>query len=149
MSGESASKPSSPGGTGPSGDPWKAFGYLVAGVALYGFAGWALGRWLHAPFLTPLGILAGLGFGMYLVFNEYLRNVPGDSAQAPIDSSGASAGRSTRRDSTSRDSETASTDSISTDSTNTDNPSTENPSTDSTSDRPAREAETPRPDDED
>ncbi|MEP6599048.1 MAG: AtpZ/AtpI family protein [Actinomycetota bacterium] len=58
-----------PGG----GDPWVAFGYLVAGVGFYGFLGWILGRWLHASYLTPLGIVLGAAFGLYLVFKRYAR----------------------------------------------------------------------------
>jgi ATP synthase protein I len=53
------------------GDPWAAFGYLVAGVGFYGFLGWALGRWLGASYLTPLGIVLGAVFGIYLVFHRY------------------------------------------------------------------------------
>lgn len=75
MSGPNRSDPAQQGGA----DPWAAFGYLVAGVAFYGFVGWALGRWLNAPYLTPLGILVGVAFGMYLVFNQYLKSVPADA----------------------------------------------------------------------
>ncbi|MCU1690458.1 MAG: AtpZ/AtpI family protein [Pseudonocardiales bacterium] len=79
---------SSPNKSGPpeqgGADPWAAFGYLVAGVAFYGALGWGLGRWLNAPYLTPLGILVGIAFGMYLVFHEYLKSVPTDTpAPAP------------------------------------------------------------------
>lgn len=88
MSGSKPSEPSSRDGQG-GGDPWAAFGYLVAGVGLYGLLGWGLSRWLNAPYLIPLGILVGAGFGLYLVFHEYLRTVSAD--QAPPDSSSQAA----------------------------------------------------------
>ena len=74
MSGVTPSSPPPEGGA----DPWAAFGYLVAGVALYGLLGWGLGRWLNAPYLTPLGIVIGMAFGLYLVFHDYFRSVPSD-----------------------------------------------------------------------
>jgi hypothetical protein len=52
-------------------DPWVAFGYLVAGVGCYGVLGWLLGRWLSVSYLTPIGIVLGAGFGLYLVFHRY------------------------------------------------------------------------------
>jgi ATP synthase protein I len=66
-------KQASPGPPGQGDqDPWAAFGYLVAGVAFYGFIGWALGRWLHAAYLVPIGLVVGMLFGMYLVFARYV-----------------------------------------------------------------------------
>jgi hypothetical protein len=50
------------------GDPWAAFGYLVAGVFVYGLIGWGLSVWLHATWLIPVGILFGAGLGIYLVY---------------------------------------------------------------------------------
>ena len=49
------------------GDPWSAFGYLVAGVAVYGGLGWGLSVWLHAQWLIPVGIIAGAVLGLVLV----------------------------------------------------------------------------------
>jgi ATP synthase protein I len=65
-------RPSDPGAPAPGGDPWAAFGYLVAGVGFYGFAGWGLSIWLHHDYWIPIGILVGAGFGLYLVFARYL-----------------------------------------------------------------------------
>lgn len=55
------------------GDPWHAFGYLVAGVGLYGFLGWLADRWLGTSFLVVLGILLGAAFGIYMTFVRFNR----------------------------------------------------------------------------
>lgn len=53
------------------GDPWNAFGYLVAGVAVYGFLGWLADRWLHTSFLVAVGILVGAALGIYMTFARF------------------------------------------------------------------------------
>lgn len=50
----------------PKGDPWHAFGYIVAGVAFYGLLGWLADRWLGTRFLVAVGILVGAALGIYL-----------------------------------------------------------------------------------
>ena len=50
----------------PKGDPWHAFGYIVAGVAFYGLLGWLADQWLGTRFLVAVGILAGAVLGIYL-----------------------------------------------------------------------------------
>ncbi len=60
----------------PSGDPWHAFGYIVSGVALYGFLGWLVDRWLGTSFLVAVGILIGAGLGIYLTFARFNRAQP-------------------------------------------------------------------------
>jgi ATP synthase protein I len=70
------------------GDPWAAFGYLVAGVGFYGFLGWGAGQWLHASYLTPIGLMLGMLFGMFMVFARYKYRGTDDSptsARAPIE----------------------------------------------------------------
>jgi F0F1-type ATP synthase assembly protein I len=57
----------------PRGDPWHAFGYIVSGVAIYGFLGWLLDRWLGTEFLVAVGIIAGAGLGIYLTFVRFNR----------------------------------------------------------------------------
>ncbi len=70
------SQPRSPGRPPQGGgDPWTAFGYLVAGVGVYGLLGWLLGRWLHASYLTPVGIVVGAVLGLVLVYFQ-LGRVP-------------------------------------------------------------------------
>jgi len=55
----------------PPGDPWHAFGYLVAGVLFYGVLGWLADRWLGTEFLVVIGILVGAGLGIYMTFKRF------------------------------------------------------------------------------
>ncbi len=55
----------------PRGDPWMAFGYLVAGVLLYGAVGWGLDRWWGTSFLVVVGILVGAGLGTYQTWARF------------------------------------------------------------------------------
>ena len=62
---------SSPNGQPPGGDPWRAFSYLVTGVALYGLLGWFADRWLGTSFLVVIGIVTGAGLGLYMTFQRF------------------------------------------------------------------------------
>jgi ATP synthase protein I len=64
---------SAPDHESPKGDPWHAFGYLVAGVGMYGFLGWLADRWLGTSFLVVVGILVGAGLGLYMTFARFNR----------------------------------------------------------------------------
>jgi ATP synthase protein I len=79
------------------GDPWAAFGYLVAGVAFYGLIGWGLGEWLNAIWLVPVGILVGAGLGLYLVYAK-LGRIPPSSSPKPTQPGNTQLPRSTRPD---------------------------------------------------
>ena len=50
----------------PRGDPWNAFGYIVAGVLLYGLAGYGLDRWWGTGFMVAVGIMLGAVLGLYM-----------------------------------------------------------------------------------
>ena len=52
---------------------WSIFGYLISGMAFYGFVGWLIGHWTHISLLFPLGMLAGLGVGVFAVIYKYGR----------------------------------------------------------------------------
>lgn len=65
------------------GDPWQAFGYVTAGVLVYGFIGWLLDRWWGTTFMVAIGILAGAGLGIYMTFGRFGRP---PAAPAPPDS---------------------------------------------------------------
>lgn len=73
--------PDAPQPAGPRGDPWHAFGYIVAGVAFYGFLGWLADRWLGTSFLVAVGILVGAGFGIYMTFARFRTPGTPDSQQ--------------------------------------------------------------------
>jgi ATP synthase protein I len=70
MSQQSSSSSASPEDR-PAGDPWHAFGYIVAGVVVYGLVGWLLDRWLGTEFLVAIGILAGAGLGIYMTYARF------------------------------------------------------------------------------
>jgi hypothetical protein len=72
---------SAPDHDSPKGDPWHAFGYLVAGVGMYGFLGWLADRWLGTSFLVVVGILGGAGLGLYMTFNRFNRGQDQQSEQ--------------------------------------------------------------------
>lgn len=57
----------------PYGDPWLAFSYLVSGAAVYGLIGWGLDRWLGTKYLVVVGILLGVGLGVYMTFGRFGR----------------------------------------------------------------------------
>jgi F0F1-type ATP synthase assembly protein I len=69
----------------PQGDPWHAFGYVVAGVAFYGLLGWLADRWLGTTFLVAVGILAGAALGIYMTARRFRMMPPGspDSPHSP------------------------------------------------------------------
>ncbi|HET7015999.1 MAG TPA: hypothetical protein VFI65_18905 [Streptosporangiaceae bacterium] len=52
---------------------WSAFGYLISGMAFYGGLGWLIGHWTHLALLFPLGMLVGLGVGVFAVIYKYGR----------------------------------------------------------------------------
>lgn len=52
---------------------WSAFGYLISGMAFYGGLGWLIGRWTHLGLIFPLGMLVGLGVGVFAVIYKYGR----------------------------------------------------------------------------
>lgn len=62
----------------PKGDPWHAFGYIVSGVAIYGFLGWLVDQWLGTDYVVAIGIIVGATLGIYLTFSRFNRAPPPD-----------------------------------------------------------------------
>jgi ATP synthase protein I len=52
---------------------WSVFGYLIAGMVFYGAVGWLVGHWTHIAALFPIGMLVGLGVGVFAVIYKYGR----------------------------------------------------------------------------
>lgn len=71
----------------PTGDPWSAFGLLVAGVLFYGTLGWLLDRWWGTSSMVVIGILLGAGLGLYATWARF---------KAPPDEPGTAAPGRTR-----------------------------------------------------
>jgi ATP synthase protein I len=47
---------------------WTAVSYLIAGMAVYGFVGWLIDRWLHTGGIaTAIGAILGAAGGVYLI----------------------------------------------------------------------------------
>ncbi len=57
----------------PAGDPWVVVSHLIAGVALYGFGGWLLDRWLGTTYIVGIGIVLGAALGIYLTIVRVTR----------------------------------------------------------------------------
>ena len=50
--------------------------YLISGLLAYGLIGWLIGRAVHLPILTAVGMLIGLGISMALIIYRYGRSTP-------------------------------------------------------------------------
>ncbi|MFI5907013.1 hypothetical protein [Dactylosporangium sp. NPDC051541] len=50
---------------------WSAVGYLISGIAVWGFVGWLVDRWLgwHG-YCTAIGCVLGAAGGIYLVVKK-------------------------------------------------------------------------------
>jgi ATP synthase protein I len=50
---------------------WAALGYLLAGMAVWGFVGWLVDGWLHLRGIgTAVGVVLGTAGGIYLVMKR-------------------------------------------------------------------------------
>ncbi|WP_110182583.1 AtpZ/AtpI family protein [Nocardioides solisilvae] len=66
-------------GEPPSQDPWRAFSYVLTGVAFYGLVGWGLDQWWGTTYLVGIGIVVGAVLGLYLTWRVFATpGSPGD-----------------------------------------------------------------------
>jgi len=50
---------------------WAAVGYLISGIAVWGFVGWLVDRWLGTDgVITGIGCVLGAAGGIYLVVKK-------------------------------------------------------------------------------
>ncbi|GAB3871293.1 AtpZ/AtpI family protein [Dactylosporangium cerinum] len=55
-------------GAGGANEGWAAVGYLISGIAVWGFVGWLIDEWLNAGgIITAIGCVLGAAGGIYLV----------------------------------------------------------------------------------
>ncbi|MGJ9421050.1 hypothetical protein [Aeromicrobium sp. CF3.5] len=54
--------------TSPPVDPWISFSRIVAGVIVYGAAGFGLDAWWDTSFMVGIGVVVGAVLGIYTVF---------------------------------------------------------------------------------
>jgi F0F1-type ATP synthase assembly protein I len=52
---------------------WTIFGYLLSGMAFYGGLGWLIAHWTHITAIFPVGMLVGVGVGVFAVIYKYGR----------------------------------------------------------------------------
>jgi len=52
---------------------WMIFGYLISGMVFYGALGWLISNWTHLTLIFPIGMLVGLGIGVFAVIYKYGR----------------------------------------------------------------------------
>ena len=51
---------------------WAAVSYLIGGMAIWGFVGWLVDRWLHTGGIsTAIGCVLGMAGGIYLVVRKF------------------------------------------------------------------------------
>ncbi len=50
---------------------WAAVSYLIGGIAVWGFVGWLIDRWLHTGGIaTAVGCVLGAAAGIYLMIRK-------------------------------------------------------------------------------
>lgn len=62
---------SDPARTGNLEDGMVVLSYILAGLIFYGGLGWLGDHFLHTRWLLPLGLIVGLGLGIYLIVKRY------------------------------------------------------------------------------
>ena len=67
------SDPSDDGGRRGETDAWSAFSLITGGVLFWGGVGWLVSEWLDNSIFVMLGLLLGMGGGLYLVWLRYGR----------------------------------------------------------------------------
>jgi len=63
---------------------WGVPSYFLAGVLLLGLPGWLVDRWLGTHGFVAVGVLAGMGLAMYVIWVRYV----GPATAAAADTSG-------------------------------------------------------------
>lgn len=62
---------------------WSATSTMLSGLALFGGTGWLLDQWWNTRWVTPIGVLLGLGLAIYAIV---MRFRPAEDSSAPGES---------------------------------------------------------------
>ena len=57
-----------------AGEGWRIFSSMIAGMVLYGGAGWLIGHYTGISILFPLGMLAGLVLSVLMIIFRFARS---------------------------------------------------------------------------
>jgi F0F1-type ATP synthase assembly protein I len=49
-------------------DPWGIVGYLLAGMLIWGGAGWLADRWFGTEWLVLVGLMFGVALAFYVIY---------------------------------------------------------------------------------
>lgn len=61
-------------GQGGADQGYRALSIMIAGLLAYGGLGWLLDRWLGTTWFLPVGLILGIGLGVYYVVVKYGRS---------------------------------------------------------------------------
>jgi F0F1-type ATP synthase assembly protein I len=53
---------------------YRILSIMIAGLIAYGGLGWLLDRWLGTAWFLPIGLILGIGLGVYYVVVKYGRS---------------------------------------------------------------------------
>ncbi len=66
--------PGTPRASRDANEAWGIVSYLISGMVVYGFVGWALVRWTGWDWLFPVFLIIGIVVAFYLIWIRFLRN---------------------------------------------------------------------------
>lgn len=61
-------------GQGGADQGYRILSIMIAGLLAYGGLGWLLDRWLGTAWFLPIGLILGIGLGVYYVVVKFGRS---------------------------------------------------------------------------
>ncbi len=69
---------------------WAVLSTLMSGFVVFGGVGWLLDHWWGTRLITPIGLIVGMGLGIYAVVMQFGRPPAPGAASASAASTGVS-----------------------------------------------------------